>query len=76
MPALVNTVENSVISVGQKLYFGELDGRFYVFDRAGKLLQSVAWGAPVFAEGTTDDSLMYVADFVGNVNCFQIRKQY
>ncbi|MGY5254887.1 outer membrane protein assembly factor BamB family protein [Sphingobacterium spiritivorum] len=69
----VRTVESSVLAVGNNLYFGASDGKFYVLDQRGKLVQAITLGAPVLAEATVADHYMHVADFSGNVHCFKMK---
>lgn len=69
---LVATVESSVVEAHGMLFFGASDGYLYMLDKQGKLIDKVCIGAPIFAEVTIEGNLLYVADFAGNVSCFEI----
>lgn len=67
------TVESTPVQAGGKLYFGASDGYLYVLDAAkGTLINRVKLGAPVFADVTVKDGVVYVADFSGNVSAFTL----
>lgn len=69
---LVATVESSVVEAQGMLFFGASDGYLYVLDKQGQLVDKICIGAPIFAEVTIEDYLLYVADFAGNISCFEI----
>ncbi|WP_316818174.1 PQQ-binding-like beta-propeller repeat protein [Pedobacter nyackensis] len=67
---LVGTIESGVLAHGNRLFFGASDGYFYVLDFEGKLIDKINLGAPVLAETTFGEDRFYIADFAGNVYCF------
>jgi hypothetical protein len=39
----------------------------------GRIIVKINLGAPVFSTSCLTDNLLYVADFPGNISCFQVR---
>lgn len=68
----VATVESSVRYAAGKLFFGGSDGYLYVLNLDGTLVQKVNLGTPILAEVSIHGNEVYVADFAGNVYCFNI----
>ncbi|NLD64790.1 MAG: PQQ-binding-like beta-propeller repeat protein [Bacteroidales bacterium] len=68
-----STVESSPLAVGQMIIFGASDGYLYSLDRDnGRIMDKINLGAPVFSTACLAGNLLYVADFSGNISCFNL----
>ena len=68
-----STVEPSPLAVGQMIIFGASDGYLYSVDGDnGKIMDKINLGAPVFSTACLAGNLLYVADFSGNISCFNL----
>ncbi|GAB3652419.1 PQQ-binding-like beta-propeller repeat protein [Echinicola sediminis] len=66
------SLESTPVLVGDKLIFGAMDGKVYVLDiNTGRLLWKKSLGAPVITSAAISDNGFYIADFAGNIYCFQ-----
>ncbi|MFU1855724.1 PQQ-binding-like beta-propeller repeat protein [Sphingobacterium sp. NGMCC 1.201703] len=70
----VSTVESSIRYAAGKLFFGGSDGYLYILNPDGTLVQKINLGTPILAEVTIQGNEVYVADFAGNVYCFNMTK--
>lgn len=68
----VGTVESAVLPYRSDLLFGASDGYLYRLNDTGKLVAEKRVGAPVLADPTLSDNLVFVADFSGTVHCIQL----
>jgi outer membrane protein assembly factor BamB len=69
-----STVETSPVMAGNMIIFGASDGYLYGVDHDnGRIIVKINLGAPVFSTPCLTDNLLYVADFSGNISCFQVR---
>lgn len=68
----VGTVESAVLPYRNDLLFGASDGYIYRLNDTGKLVAEKRVGAPVLADPTLSDNLVFVADFSGTVHCIQL----
>lgn len=65
------SIETSPVSSNGNLYIGASDGYLYVIDQSNGLLRA-KWnlGAPIFSTVALTDGILIVADYSGNVYCF------
>jgi len=68
------TVETSPVLAGTMIIFGASDGYLYGVDQGnGRIITKINLGAPVLGNVCLEDSLLYVADFSGNISCFSVQ---
>ncbi|MBV8253979.1 MAG: PQQ-binding-like beta-propeller repeat protein [Chitinophaga sp.] len=65
-------IESTPLVAGNIAYVAASDGHLYVLNISGKpeVIQDIDLGAPVLADMTLVNGMLYVADFSGNVNAF------
>lgn len=68
-----STVETSPITIGDMIIFGASDSYLYAVDSSnGRIRNKINLGAPVFSKACLAGDLLYVADFSGNISCFNV----
>ena len=66
------SIESSPIISGDNIFFGAMDGCFNLLDlETGELQWKKRTGAPILSTAITEGNKVYVADFAGNVYCFE-----
>lgn len=63
----IKTVEASILSKNDKLYFGGLDGVVYCVDKQGNLIQKFETGSPILSAVALDGEFVYAIDFSGRL---------
>jgi FOG: WD40-like repeat len=67
------TVETAPLLIGNLICFGASDGFLYLVDsRNGNVEERMELGSPIFGKVCSDGNSIYVADFAGNVYCFEL----
>ncbi len=67
------TLETSPVAVGQMIIFGVTVGYLYIVDISnGRIMDKLNLVAPVLSIVCLAGNLLYVANFSGNISCFQV----
>jgi outer membrane protein assembly factor BamB len=69
-----STVESSPVRIENNICFGASDGFLYLVNlKDGQVTQRIDLGAPVLGKVCYTNNAVFVADFSGNISCFELK---
>jgi len=69
------TIESTPLVAGKYLFVAACDGKLYALDKdSGKVIDTLDLGAPIYADMTIVDGILFVADFSGNISAIGLNE--